>query len=294
VSRFSVVPVATVALAVSASAQNFNDIRIETVAANLKYAEGPVWSLDGFLLFGDSVTNVLHKFTPGKGVEVAGNRPGGPAGNAYDSDGRLYSCEFRERRVVRVAKNGKVDVVASRFEGKRLNAPNDIVVREDGNAYFTDPAFGNQQDTKELDFYGVYRIQKNGEMEAIARWKTRPNGIALAPNGRILYVSDSDSRSVKAFDLDRGGKASNERLLIANVPGVPGGIRTDVKGNLWVAGKELYAYSPKGELLHEIPLGETPSNVAFGDADLESLYVTAHTLVYRLRPGIKGALPYAP
>jgi gluconolactonase len=245
-------------------------------------------------LFSVTVTNTLHQFIPGKGVEVAGSRPGGPGGNAYDSDGRLYSCEFRERRVVRVAKNGKVDVVASRFQGKRLNAPNDIVVREDGNAYFTDPAFGNQQDARELDFYGVYRIPKNGELEAIARWKTRPNGIALSPNGRVLYVTDSDARNVKAFDLDRQGKASNERVFIASVPGVPAGIRTDVKGNLWVAGKALYTYSAKGELLHILGLGQTPSNLAFGESDFESLFITARTLVYRLRPGVKGALPYAP
>ena len=278
----------------TAFGQNFDEIRVEVVANQLTYAEGPVWSLDGFLLFSDTVSNKLHKFTPGKGVEVAGNRPGGPSGNAYDTDGRLYSTEFRERRVVRVAKNGKVDVLASRFEGKRLNAPNDIVVREDGNAYFTDPAFGNQQDARELDFYGVFRLLKNGEMEAVARWKTRPNGITLAPNGRILYVTDADARNVKMFDLDRSGKASNERVFIANVPGVPAGIRTDVKGNLWVAGKEVYVYSAKGGLLHTVELGETPSNLAFGEADFESLFVTARTLVYRLRPGVKGALPYAP
>jgi len=287
-------PILLLGATLTLAAQDFDDIHVEIVANQMGYAEGPVWSLDGFLLFSDTVSNKLHKFVPGKGVEEAGSRPGGPSGNAYDSGGRLFSCEVRERRVIRVAKNGKVDVIAERFEGKRLNAPNDIVVREDGNAYFTDPAFGYQQDAKELDFYGVYRILKNGQMEAIARWKTRPNGIALSPNGRILYVTDSDARNVKAFDLDRQGKASNERVFIANVPGVPAGLRTDVKGNLWIAGKEVYVYTPTGELLHTVELGQTPSNLAFGEADHESLFVTARTVVYRLRPGVKGALPYAP
>jgi gluconolactonase len=286
--------VAILLCAATARAQDFSNIMVEVVANNLIYAEGPVWSLEGFLLFSDTALNKLQKFTPGKGVEDAGSRPGGPSGNAFDSSGRLYSCETRERRVVRFDKKGKMDVLAATFEGKKLNAPNDIVVREDGNAYFTDPAFGNQQDSRDLDFYGVYRIAKNGEMEAIARWKTRPNGIALSPNGRILYVTDADERNIKAFDLDRNGKATNLRVLVPRVPGVPGGVRTDVKGNLWVTGKELYAYSAKGDLLHTVPLGETPSNLAFGEADFESLFVTARTVVYRLRPGVKGALPYAP
>lgn len=275
-------------------AQDFEDIVVQLVGNGLKYTEGPVWSLDGYLVFSDTAGNALHKFVPGKGVELLSERPGGPSGNAYDADGRLYSCEIHERRVIRTSKSGKVDVVATRFEGKRLNAPNDIVVREDGNAYFTDPAFGNQQDARELDFYGVYRIPAKGELEAIARWKTRPNGIALAPNGRTLYVADSDSRSIKAFDLDRAGRASNERVLIERVKGIPGGIRVDQKGNLWIAAKSIVVYSSNGQLLREIPLQETPTNLAFGDPDYETLFVTAHTSLYRIRTGVKGALPYAP
>ena len=288
-------PIGTILLLCCAAwAQDFSDIHVEAVAGGMTFTEGPVWSLDGFLLFSDTPSNKLHKFIPGKGVEEAGSRPGGPAGNAYDSDLRLYSCEVRDRRVIRQDKKGKVDVIAARFEGKRLNAPNDIVVREDGQVYFTDPAFGNQQDTRELDFYGVFHVDKKGEIEAVARWKTRPNGVALSPNGRILYVTDADARNIKTFDLDRAGKATNERVLVAKVAGVPGGIRTDVKGNLWVAGKELYLYSAKGELLHSLELGHPPSNLAFGEDDLQSLFVTAGPVVYRLRPGVKGALPYAP
>ena len=165
---------------------------VEVVAKGMRFADGPVWSLEDFLLFSDTVTDTQHKFTPGKGVSELGSRPGGTAGNAYDEKGNLYTCEFRERRVTRTAKNGKVDVIAARFEGKRLNAPNDVVVRRDGNVYFTDPAFGNQEDTRELDFNGVFRVTARGQIEAIAKWKTRPNGLALSPNGRTLYVSDSD------------------------------------------------------------------------------------------------------
>jgi gluconolactonase len=267
---------------------------IQVVATGMRFADGPVWSLEDFLLFSDTVTDKQHKFTPGKGVSEIGTRPGGTAGNAYDEKGNLYTCEFRERRITRTAKNGKTDVIAARFEGKRFNAPNDVVVRRDGNIYFTDPAFGNQQDTRELDFDGVFRVTTRGQIEAIAKWKTRPNGLALSPNGRTLYVSDSDGQAIRAFDLDRAGVASNEHVLISKVPGVPAGIRTDEMGNLYVAAKGVLIYSPQGELMRTIQLSETPSNLAFGDPDFSTLFVTARTSVYRIRVGVKGSVPYFP
>ena len=275
-------------------AQIPQDIVLEKVAAGMRFTEGPVWSLEDFLLFSDTVTDKQHKFVPGKGVSEAGSRPGGAGGNAYDEKGNLYTCEFRERRVTRTAKNGKVDVIAARFEGKRLNSPNDVVARRDGNVYFTDPAFGNQQDTRELDFYGVFRVPPRGEIEAVARWKTRPNGIALSPNGRILYVTDSDAQTVHAFDLDRAGAASNDRVIVSGIAGVPAGIRADEKGNLYIAAKDVAIYSAQGALLRNITMPETPSNLAFGDPDFATLFVTARTSVYRIRLGVKGALPYSP
>jgi len=278
--------------AASSSAQDFSNIKVEKIASDLAFAEGPAWSPEGFLLFSDTVTNKLYKFVGGKAASESGEVAGGPNGNTYDAQGRLYTCEFRQRRVTRTAKNGKTEVLASRFEGKRLNAPNDIVVRRDGHVYFTDPAFGNQEDSRELDFYGIFHITPKGDLELTAKWKTRPNGITLAPNGRILYVADSDARCVRAFDLDRAGAASNERVVIDKIPGVPDGIRTDEKGNIYVAGKNVYVYSAQAQLLGDISLAETPSNVAFGDADLESLFITARTSVYRVRMGVKGALQY--
>ena len=269
---------------------------VEKVAGGLHFAEGPVWSYDGYLLFSDSVVDKIHKLAPGSGDTVFAERAGGAMGNAYDKDGNLYTCEFRERRVTRTLRNGKMEVVAARFEGKRLNAPNDIVVRRDGHVYFTDPAFGAQGDARELDFYGVFHVTPKGEIEAIAKWKTRPNGIALSPNGRTLYVSDSDLRGVRAYDLDGKGAASKERVVVENIPGIPDGMRTDEKGNLYVAAKSVLVYAlsnnSPAKLLGEVPVGETPSNLAFGDPDMGTLYITARTAVYRVRLGVKGALPY--
>ena len=272
--------------------QDFSNVKLERIAVGLHYAEGPAWSPEGFLLFSDTVTNKLHKFVPGKGESESSDVAGGPIGNAYDSQGRLYTCEFRDRRITRTSKNGKSEVIASKFEGKRFNAPNDLAIRRDGHLYFTDPAFGNQQDARELDFYGVFHVTPKGELEALAKWKTRPNGIALSPNGRILYVADSDARLIRAFDLDRSGAASGERVLIEKITGVPGGIRTDERGNLWVAANGVCVYSPQGQLLGQLEMAETPSNLAFGDADLETLFVTARTSVYRVRIGVKGSSQY--
>lgn len=276
-------------------AQDFSHISVERVGGGLHFAEGPVWSYDGYLLVSDSVVDKIHKLS-NTGDVVFTERAGGAMGNALDTEGRLYTCEFRERRVTRTLKNGKSEVLASRFEGKRFNAPNDVVVRRDGHVYFTDPAFGAQQDAREMDYYGVFHVTPKGEIDVVAKWKTRPNGIALSPNGRMLYVSDSDARVVRAYDLDGKGIASKERTVVDKIPGVPNGIRTDEKGNLYVAAKDVLVYAlpnnGPARLLGEIPVREAPSNLAFGDQDMATLYITAGTGVYRVRLGVKGALPY--
>lgn len=280
------------ALPLSLAAQDFSDIKIEKVAAGYAFTEGPAWSRDGFLLFSDVPNDKIVKWTPGEGASVFRDNSNGANGNTFDSRGRLYTCESRTRRVVRTDKKGQVEVLAEKWEGKRLNAPNDIVVRRDGHIYFTDPAFGKQADTRELDFYGVYHITPRGEMELIAKPAGRPNGIALSPDGRILYVANSDERNLRAYDVDRSGKVSNERELVSGIEGVPDGIAVDEKGNIYVTAKGLAVYSAEGKLLTTIEISETPANCAFGDPDLQTLYVTARTSVYRIRLDVKGAVHY--
>src|SRR5262249_8462314 len=160
---------------------------------------GPAWSRDGYLIFSDTPTDRLMKWVPGHQVEVFRNDAHGPSGNAFDAQGRLYTCETRTRRVTRTDKQGAVDVLAERGEGKPLNAPNDLVVSRNGHVYFTDPAFGAQSDGRELDFYGVYHIPPKGPMRLVAKAAGRPNGIALSPNGRALYVVNSDEKNVRAY-----------------------------------------------------------------------------------------------
>ncbi len=291
-SRVPKTALAALALAAPVLAQNFSDIRVEKVEGGFQFTEGPVWSREGYLLFSDVPNNVIRRLAPGERSQVARQNSNGGNGNTFDAQGRLYTCESRTRRVVRQDKKGNVEVIAEKWEGKRLNAPNDIVVRKDGHVYFTDPAFGDQAEGRELDFYGVYHITPKGQMELIAKPKGRPNGIALSPNGRILYVNNSDERNVRAYDLDRYGKASNERILISGIDGPPDGMRVDEKGNLYVTANGLAVYSPQGKLLHTIDFAEAPRNCAFGDPDLQTLYVTAMTSVYRVRLDVKGSVQY--
>jgi gluconolactonase len=274
------------------SAQDFSDLTVEKVEGGFRFTEGPVWSKEGFLLFSDVPHDRILKWVPGQKSAVFRDHSGGANGNAFDAQGRLYTCESRTRRVVRMDKNGEIEVLADKWEGKRLNAPNDIVVTRNGHVYFTDPAFGDQADTRELDFYGVYHIPPKAPMKLVARPAGRPNGIALSPNGRILYVANTDDRNVRAYDLDRNGDASNERVAISGIDGPPDGMRVDEKGNLYVSANGLAIYSPAGKLLHTIPLGEVPANCAFGDDDFKTLYITARTSVYRVRLDVKGAVGY--
>jgi sugar lactone lactonase YvrE len=278
-----------VPLALTLGAQDFSNIQISKIAANNRFTEGPVWSREGFLLFSDVPNNRIVRFTPGQGVATFRDNSSGANGNAFDKDGRLYSCESRSRRVVRQKKDGGWEVLADKYQGKRLNAPNDIVVRRDNHVWFTDPAFGEQADHVELGFYGIYHINPKGELDLVAKPKGRPNGITLSPNGRILYVSNSDERVVYAYDVDGQGHATGERVFIKDIDGPPDGLRVDEKGNLYVTCNHLVVYSPQGKLIKTIEMPETPSNCAFGDADFQGLYITARTSVYHIRLNIKGA-----
>ena len=271
-----------VLLALPLAAQDFSQLQVDRVAHGYRFTEGPAWSREGFLIFSDIPGARIMKYSAA-GAQVYRESSGGAAGNAFDSQGRLYTCETRARRVTRTDKKGRVEVLADKWDGKRLNAPSGIAVSHNGHVYFTDPAFGYQQDTRELDFYGVYHITPKGQLSVIAKPAGRPNGIALSPNGRILYVANADERNIRAYDVDREGDVSGERVLVSKIDGIPAGMRASENGDLYVAAKVLAVYSPEGKLIATIPVSETPSNCVFGDADLHTLYITARTSVYRVR-----------
>src|SRR5215813_14502417 len=266
--------------AILLGAQDFPEIKFEHLAQGYRFTEGPAWNAkDQYLVFSDTPSDRLMKWVPGSDVAVLRTDAHGPAGNAFDSQGRLYTCETRTRRVTRTDRTGKIEVLADKWEGKRLNAPNGIAVAKNGSVYFTDPAFGEQADHRELDVYGVYHLPPKAPLKLVAKPTGRPNGIALAPNGRTLYVVNSDERNLRAYDLDKNGEPSNERVLIANLPGVPGGVRTDEKGNLYIVGGNIAIYTPEGKLLHNLDLHERASNCGFGEQDMHTLFVTMGGLV---------------
>ena len=280
------------AYAIALSAQDFTEIRVEKVSGGYQFLEGPVWSKEGgYLLFSDVPASKVLKIDT-EGIKTFRTPSGKTNGNTIDPQGRVLSCESEGRRVVRQDKKGNWEVLADKWEGKRLNAPNDIVVRKDGHIYFTDPAFGNQADTRELDFYGIYHIPPKGPMELVAKPKGRPNGLAFSPKGNLLYVANTDDRNIVVYDVDKNGRTSNERVLLSNIDGPPDGIRVDEKGNLWITCRGVAVYTAEGKFLHMIEMPETPANCAFGEGDMETLYVTARTSLYRIRVGVKGSVQH--
>lgn len=272
------------------------EYKVEAVSAKHKFLEGPVWSAkEGFLLFNDVPTNTIHKID-NKGPSVFRESSGGASGSAFDDKGRLYICESRARRVIRIEKpdkKEKIEVLADQFEGKKLNGPNDITVTKSGHAYFTDPAFGAANDARELPFYGVFHISPKGLLSLALKMQSRPNGIAVSPDGTTLYISDSDERKLRSYRIEKDGTLTGEKVFVAKTDGVPAGIEVDEKGNVYVACNQIAVYTPGGESLTTITIAEKPSNMAFGDGNLQSLYVSARTTLYRVRfDTVKGVSLY--
>lgn len=275
------------------SAQDFTEVQVEKATGNHRFTEGPVWSksING-LLFCDVANNTIQAFLPGKGVGKFREEMGGASALAYAPDGTLLVTETKERRVVRLipGEEKKMEVVIDNFDGKKFNGPNDIAIRRDGNIYFTDPAFGSQVDRRELDYSGIYNINPKGEVSLVAKPQGRPNGIAISANGRRLFVANADERRIYGYDLDGKGKATNEQVVLDKLDGAPAGIRLDEKGNFYIAANNVVIYSPQGKLLHTIHMTEKPSNLAFGDADHMTLFITAKTSIYRARMKVKGVV----
>lgn len=281
---------ALVALACLCSAQEPGQHLIQRVASGFRYADGLAIEHSGSLLVADPPEDRIARIVFGKPPAVVRKPSGGAAGLAFDPKKRLVICESEARRVARLEEDGAVTVLAHEFEGKPLNGPNDLAIRSNGHIYFTDPAFGSALDRKQLPFHGVFHVNPKGDLEAVYRSESRPSGIALSPDERLLYVTFADERLVRAFDLGRSGAASNPRVLIAKTGGVPLGVRTDRNGNLLVAaGEFLEIYTARGSLIEKIRLPDRIANLAVHPSTGD-IYAATRGAVHLVARGARAAI----
>jgi len=286
--------------------------KIEVVSCCFEWAEGPVWVRQGgYLLFSDIPRNAIMKWQEGVGVSVfmqpsgyTGVVPYGPEpgsnGLLLDPQGRLVICEHGDRRISVLYWDGGKRTLVDSYQGKRLNSPNDAVFASNGDLYFTDPPYGlpKQWDDprRELDFCGVYRLSRDGKLTLLTKELTRPNGIALSPDEKTLYVANSDPQRAiwMAFPIRPDGQLGPGRVLadvtqlVGKLPGLPDGMAVDREGNLWATGPGgVHIMTPEGKRLGRISTGERTSNCAWGD-DGSTLYITADMYLCRVKTRTRG------
>jgi gluconolactonase len=274
-----------------------NDAKLETVATGFGFTEGPMWDPSGFLYVSDETLNKIFRvYANGQKEEVIAL--GDPDGNTFDRRHRLIDCASVLRAIIEVTPDGKYNVLADRYEGKRLNSPNDVIVGPDGALYFTDPTLdlvaGEKQ---EIPFQGVYRLDDRGTLRLLIPDMGQPNGLAFSSDGKKFYVDDDEKRNIRVYDVAADGTLSHGRVF-GEEPGgkgdgVPDGIKVDEKGNLFVTGpKGIWVWDANGNHLGTIVMPEQPANLTWGDPQYDTLYITATTSVYRLRTKTKGFVPY--
>lgn len=264
----------------------------EKVAGGFVFTEGPVWHPDGFFYFTDVRDSKLFRIELGRGHELVRETDGGN-GTTFDLHGRLINCEGDGRRLTRTALDGTVSVLLDRYDGKRLNRPNDVICRSDGTLFFTDPALRVPVGDRDIGEGAVYRLSPDGTCSLVC-WAEYPNGLALSPNEKTLYVANTRwSQYIHAIELDAAG-AMVRRRIFADMStdatnGVPDGMKVDQEGRLFCTGATgVWVFAPDGRLIGIVETPEVCANIAFGGADLCTLMLTASTSVYTLRVKVPG------
>ena len=265
----------------------------ERLATGFVFTEGPLWHPDGFYYFVDVRKSMFYRLTPGGKPEVLRENTGEGNGTTFDLQGRLIMCEGGNRRVTRTGADGKIEVLCDRYEGKRLNRPNDVVCRSDGSIYFTDPGLRVPLAERELPYAAIYRIDQSGAVSMLADFEY-PNGLAFSPDERTLYVANTRwAQYIHALEIGADGAMVRRRIFADmssdETDGVPDGMKIDVQGRVYCTGPGgTWVFAPDGTRLGIIRTPEVPANLAFGGPDLRTLFFTARTSVYSLRVKVPG------
>ena len=282
--------------------------QIEKLAGGFGFLEGPVWSNrdGGYLIFSDIPRHELKRWSQKDGVTTF-RAPSNNNGNTRDAQGVLLTAEHDGRRVSRTRADGKVEVVVERYQGKRFNSPNDLVVKTDGTIWFTDPPYGipNRTEGKELDKNYVFRLDpKSGAVTTLVDDFDMPNGLCFSPDEKLLYIADSGKpHHIRVFDVRDDGTLGGGKVFCTLEVGIPDGIRCDTDGRVWSsAGDGIHVFATDGSMIGKIvtpdapgrfdpnKVGpEVPANLCFGGPDWSTLYITACTSLYRIQTSVRGA-----
>jgi gluconolactonase len=280
------------------------DALLTRVAGGLQFGEGPLWDKrTNSLIFTDIISSRIHRWTPGVGLETIVAQTGHANGTTFDRQGRLLVAGWSSRTVWRRDQDGSLVTIASHYEGKKLNTPNDIVVRSDGSIYFTDsdgglfiPGMEGEDLQKYLDVSGVYRIGPDGSLHLVITDCAFPNGVAFSPDEKLLYVSDTWQGNIMVYDVNADGSTGNGRQfhkLTGPEPGHADGLKIDSRGNVYSTGsKGVHVPDPAGTLLGRIHVPEETTNLAWGGDDWKTLFITTFHHVYSTRLKIPGVAPW--
>jgi len=281
--------------------------KIEVLASGFNWSEGPVWR-DGGIVFSDVPENTVFGWKEGDAAAKVVLKPSGSLSNdgqgsnglAVDAQGSLILCQHGERRIARLEKDGSFTSLADRYEGKRFNSPNDLVIANNGTIYFTDPPYGLKKGgaAAELDFHGIYALTSAGKLSLLVQDVRFPNGIALSPDEKVLYIAVSEPQNtrVMAYELQDDGSAKNGRVFFNAKPlksaerkGGCDGMKVDTNGNIWTTGPGgVLIIDKTGKHLGNILTGQATANCAFGGSDRDTLYITADMFLLRVKTLAKG------
>jgi len=282
---------------------------VERVATGFTFTEGPIWNHAGeFLLFSDMPGDVRRRWSERDGVEEVMRPSNKCNGMVYDRDGNLLVCEHVTSSLVREHPDGRRETLATHYQGKELNSPNDVVTRSDGTIYFSDPIFGRVRGfglerEQDLSFQGVYRIAPGGgdpDLVVSEDEFEQPNGLCFSPDESLMYINDTPRALIRVYDVQGDGSLTNGRPFAANIgsgvieEGIPDGMKCDQQGNIWVTGpKGVWVFSPEGEHLGTVEVPENVGNIAWGGPDWKMLYMPSSTSLYRVATKVASArLPY--